>query len=1040
MDYKITHKLTKNGTHVGYEYVDESGNMWSTSPWGLLSESVFFNLKRAGYKLYGYDPNKLALNDNFITNLPSREVTPDDEEQLAYAMDPLPETEICGQISYSDKSSMVFAKPDPQDIVIHTREELISFLAFEKKNIEVYGYTMNPLPINAITEPEALFTIDEITKSNGEEGESMQDNTYWILDLLLTRTSYIDMQQVEQVKDFLRSKGLKCDTFTEFRVAMLHWGFDGIKDSCTSMKMDEHQRNTLSSGNLIHENTVSTVGVLYNDRHIHVNGQDYAVTGTNKDIIKVGDQTMLQSYLLKMSDMHKSAMLVKCTAPVFNDIISMFFWNENISSSYVIKLGDHEIAMGWVGRDTLFYRKCYTVMSTINRGVFFPLKDVWDNKYMLYESAATGIYAFTFEQTKSESLKSSFQLLIDAGFGPVGAVKYMYFALKNYADKINAASILQQYSAITGIANFLKYGLQAIPDAIAEKVSSINDSIDLSMPSADIANAILADDNFLNDYTANKKVEATMDMVGKTFYEEDFIRPWQWALAVKFFNDCVAGGINVDNYGEGLAADKNSITGDIISAFAIYADSKYGDQAIEVLRNSFVNVISDIYYNDVLSITHYAYDGNKADKVKYAKMKRDSAIFFYALDTFKELGIDDNLCDWGFRALMVAERDSIVQSIERLVMESPERLKLTEQEKTNITSSKEVLNYFAKSVSLEFLYARYLNKDTIRIGDDKEFNLSDFSDILKYCQVKDHIRIISCYEFCENELYEMDSRVYYSCVNATITPWTVEFEDRNDVIDDSAQHKRYHMLINFYDDLTFKNYSDGFKEKMKTAKILSLDLDYGRGTPVDHFKNPTPKIAEPFINELLVSGNWNDMGYFLDETVNETYRAYITRFMSAWEAYKSTGLKIMRMRVKSDYRFSELANMMGISRPDEQFITATIANESRNYWYNVEPEDASLFKDSILCSDNLNKDALLIATSERMSSDDMRELLLYEVNGKLRLNNMVMVNGDLITIANGGIVQTVNVDDFDQEKYKSLIRVCSSGTKYLVANALYIWR
>ena len=160
---KIVNKIMQAGKHIGY-MLDDSGLLEPVLSKGLYAELYLQGLLEAGYKFFDYNPDNIEdVNGHKIIDLPEIESTIGEDEMFSLeeiAMTALSDVECAKYYTHKNDSVIDFAQPD--EVLIHTREELVQYLEAVGGFIQRNGFAQDYRPLNSFVAKEALLSCDEI--------------------------------------------------------------------------------------------------------------------------------------------------------------------------------------------------------------------------------------------------------------------------------------------------------------------------------------------------------------------------------------------------------------------------------------------------------------------------------------------------------------------------------------------------------------------------------------------------------------------------------------------------------------------------------------------------------------------------------------------------------------------------------------------------------------------------------------------------------------------------------------------------------------
>lgn len=219
----LTHKIVRNGEILGYK-VNDGETAYSISSSGLISKELFMLLIDNGYNYLGNMEFEDSSKNN-IADLP--EVSFDSLEEFERAdffetKDIMPKEELEKHIKNSSAEHQLGWRT-PDTFLINTRQELLDFIKTPMKFDS--GDPKTYMPINAFTNPEALFS----------ETEFLDPNNYSLMDRIANRR-YFNLYSLFKMNEELPIEGFDPIDFID---AYFAWGIDGLKTTLISKSIVE---------------------------------------------------------------------------------------------------------------------------------------------------------------------------------------------------------------------------------------------------------------------------------------------------------------------------------------------------------------------------------------------------------------------------------------------------------------------------------------------------------------------------------------------------------------------------------------------------------------------------------------------------------------------------------------------------------------------------------------------------------------------------------------------------------------------------------
>lgn len=281
------------GEHIGFA-IDDDGLDYEVSTRGLYTEDVLKGLTESGYKVLDYDGNIVAPDGTNINDLVE---TPATESELQFIYDStdqaLSEADAVKYFTMKPKEEELqeFAKRDSYSI--NTRQELIDYLTIQNNLFHLNKNLVDIRPINMITNPDALFTIDEYRNDEAVSGYLL------IMERMRTFScydKYLEMLGLLKAEGVLNSNN---PTQAEVVEAYLHWGIPGFNTKSTKWVIRANDNSDIKASS---NKTVAPprlgYGVMDKEGNIFYRGEFYELEG-------IDDFTILDAYPVNQNEYYR---------------------------------------------------------------------------------------------------------------------------------------------------------------------------------------------------------------------------------------------------------------------------------------------------------------------------------------------------------------------------------------------------------------------------------------------------------------------------------------------------------------------------------------------------------------------------------------------------------------------------------------------------------------------------------------------------------------------------------------------------------------
>lgn len=953
----LTHKVIRDGNFVGVRLHEEDANdefAIDLPIRSLYSKYYLSQLKESGYKIYDYNGNIDLPNGDSIESLPAvdfKEIDMDWWNTLAANMDEiLTDAEASEFYSFNSQVEAVkFAEPISYEI--KTREELERFIDREYSKFCTLGYCIDNRPLNSFVDPEALYTMDEI-----QENRDLVNR----LNAINVRHTFKDYAAYKNVVEFLNKNG-KLDTdnptMGEFVRAYYAWGPDGITGTCVDLKfkqgVDGRFENVddsmISSANpevYCVSNRENVTAVLGNDNRLRFLRDTTSLQGKamwtdfGRDTLAILDTETLTRAIRRKTGSHKYTSIRAQRAKVSDRMYFTFVTSNGYR--YVYKVAHCASVINLLtGHTSIWYSPTNFQVKMINSRSKLSM-DRFRNEtdYILWNMCTNKVAAIMNNRTKPASIENSYQMLISAGLSPLAAVTYMARRVlrEDFESNIEARGI---YAGLS-VDNCIKwYSDKEIPEQVIKafmldetEITTVEDFIKA------------ADADYLQerrDMIANNEISR-----GQPEYDPTLENPTLDALSyyynVKFVSDCMNGYVNIDNFGDGIRADKLDEYTDTASIFMSIIYGELGDNpdindAYNLIEGIETSEFYNINSNKQFNYRDGAYVGALLDRACLLSRKgsvTDTAWWCYVTKVFRELSnkplaeqrpyMLELLVVKSQKAQSSGSIDSDVRSIAVACVENAlEACADISREKIAISdkiSSAVGKTYYDLACEIKDFIAAELLFRIIGYKGEGENGMATFK--LDYDNSGSKLSIpvpMTVVELCKKVLNDTEKHVYYMpiyevnaneynpyqgaggfpmhIVNAIVTPWTVTPKKGYKI-------KTMALLPSYYsaDALDGKNGAGWTMSNVNKGAIVSANI---KNISRDRV---LPEVdSEIYVDTMrsLQSATYSDIDIYLSPVVDELVQCYVKRWSLHCHEASKEGKVVRSMPMKQDVVYAGFA-------------------------------------------------------------------------------------------------------------------------------------
>jgi hypothetical protein len=676
---QVLKKIVDGGEIVGY-LIDDGSFTLPMCKKALFLEMYINPLLEVGYKYYGYDANLIEdPNGRPISELEVMDKSEvDDLEWYASVelanTDALSDADASKYYTFREESAYQF-KTEPS-YQINTREEFLAYLNQIKNTFYNVNYVSDNRPINYFVNPDALFTIDELS-SNPEL------RSYF--DIIIKRHCIRDYATYRKLIGWLQEQGvLNTDnpTMAEFLTAYYAWGPEGLKDKCTKVEtklnvdgMFQYMRDPLSSdspsGYAIsnRDNKISVVdareGVHFLKTHENFSNIT-EMSEFKRSRIAFPSDNMLFT-IRRASNTGKKYMPVSNT--MYSDVSDRLYITLISESGFIYcyKVAHNKIKIGLAHSDTsaaIYYATNNFSLASVFAGVNIPL-DIVNNytDYYLWNLAIIKSVKVSQARSRKAPVRSTSEYLLNDGVNPIAVVDKIAYSVTNNSKAFKTNSRYELSNKDDTFYDALELYLQPIPDYILEvydlKVEDLDNGIESFLELADVDELSDRREQMMDDklepgmpgfdYTykayqnRNGKRKAAFSeaaaLLGRDSVMYDAV---DYYTKLLFVHDCLYGNIAVDNFGDGMFDDLNA---NYYLAAECMLTAVYAEYGNDVDRTTATNAIVNMENEDLIDINSIfrmrdaAYTGYLIDFAKYRKTRgcENTWLWAYCTKVFREI-------------------------------------------------------------------------------------------------------------------------------------------------------------------------------------------------------------------------------------------------------------------------------------------------------------------------------------------------------------------------------------------------------------------
>lgn len=953
----LTNKVVRDGKLVGVRFhLDDANDEFGIdSPIrGLYTRFYLSQLKESGYKIYDYNGNIEMPNGDSIDSLPVMDFSLVDMDcwtSMAANMDEtLTDAEASEFYSFNSQAEAIkFSEPVAYEI--NTREELDRFIDREYSKYCTLGYCIDNRPLNSFVNPDALYTMDEI-----QENKELVNR----LNAINVRHTFKDYTAYRVIIEFLMKHGKLANdnpTMGEFVRAYYSWGPDGITGTCIDLKfrqgVDGRFENVddsmISSANpevYCVSNREAVIAILGNDSKIRFLRETTSLhnkamwTDFGRDTLAILDTETLTRAIRRKVGTHKYSSIRAQRAKVSDRMYFTFVTSNGYRYVYKVSHGASVINL-LTGHTSVWYSPVNFQVKMINSRSKLPMDRMKnETDYIMWNMCTNKVAGIMTKRTKPASIENSYQMLINSGLSPLAAVTYMARRVmkEDFESNIETRGI---YAGLNVDKCIQWYSDKEIPEQVMKafmldetEITNIEDFIKA------------ADADYLQerrDLMSNNEIT-----MGQPEYDPTFGSPTIDALAyynnVKFVSDCMNGYINIDNFGDGIRADKLDEYTDTASIFMSIIYAELGDNpdindAYNLIEGIETSEHYNINSNRQFNFRDGAYVGALLDRAFLLGRKgsaTDTAWWCYVTKVFRELSnkpveqqrpyMLELMVVKSQKAQSAGSIDADIRNIAVACVENALEA-CGDISRDNIAISDKIgsarnKTYYDLVMDIKDFIAAELLFRIIGYKGEGENGMATFK--LEYDSSGNKLSIpvpMAVVELCKKVLTEVDTHVYYMpiyevnaneynpyqgsggfpmhIVNAIVTPWTVTPKKGYKI-------KTMSLLPSYYsaDALDGKNGAGWTQSNISKGCIIANNI---KGIRRDRV---LPEVDGEIYHDTtssLQTATYDDIDMYLSPVVDELIQCYVKRWSLHCHEAAKEGKIVMSMPLKQDIVYAGFA-------------------------------------------------------------------------------------------------------------------------------------
>lgn len=1055
---KILKSIKENGNIIGYQ-VEDSDFVLSICKKALYLDMYIEPLTQAGYKYYSYEADDIEDPEGTpISTYESIDRSEIEDIEWFASIDlaessALSDTEASKYYTFRQESAVEFKREDSYEI--NTREEFIQYLEELRYSLYSVSYSTDNRPINSFVNPDALFTIEEVSKDS---------RIHEYFELIIKRHHMRSYKDYEILVEWLQNKGVLNNpnpSTAEFLNAYYAWGPEGIKDMCSKYELKlsvdgifNFMKDPLASDgsmSYILANRESKVVVIDGSERLHFlktheDTQDISdVRDFNRSRIIINSNDDLLSIRRMTNTGKKYTAIGRSSVSDVSDRLYFTIIAEN-GYTYTYKVAHNRVKIGLAFASTnqeIFgttHNFCFcSLLQTVN----IPFDAVSNQEdYKLWNMAILKASMLIKAKTKKAPAKSTSEFMLKDGVNPLATIDVIANSIVHNQNYISNRRYPLNEKGGT-LKDALEIYLADIPDYILKAyklepedlIDGMNSFIELADQDdlLDRREAMLQgkinrgeegfDDTYL-EYCV-KVEKKSMDVIESMILMGNMKRTIDavdYYTKVKFISDCLHGGVSIDRFGDGILEDAGASYKTVAECILSVVYAEYGDTPNPQLAEDFVLNCENSDLIDISRIIKLRDMSLKGYLIDFAIMREARAceinwIWAYCTRMFREISnapiekqrpylmeivtLESNKVDGPTRKLMT---QLVVNAIEEVGFDDTPfdeliyddwSMKKVMLKSADYVAARLFFYVLAGGVKDEPIDGNY--KVTINLVDDTDLVINipvNVYQFIKAYNVDAHRHYITVYDWCKYEHISNHARSpFHMClVNADIDPWHVRPKKGYKI-------KSYSLLPHYYEAAALNKVNgDGwYEEKVKNKEIVTEPFSRIYS---DRFY-PESDVDEMYVTNNIVKNaqSYDELLTYLEYSQFEFIFAYVKRWALCRKEANALGKKLYSIPLKQDITFGAFASMFNEEIPPQEMVM--VDDQSFN------DKMAQQITDTAVVSWKDFHNSSLVVESKAASIDQFKcsdfdmsyiDSIMNVVDGSYRCEIPVVITGNYINV------------------------------------------
>ena len=900
-------KYTRDNKIVAWKVEDE-GVVLNIAFEAIYHEFYFKTLIDYGYKFHNYQgdvttPDGFSLKDiveckDYLS-----------ESELVDLIDSvsdgiLDEKDI---VQYFDRNIEVptVELSKPVDVSIKSREEFLKYIdTLEKARLNNI-FKFSHLPINAIADPEVLFTLEELLNSSSDcqaKFSSLFQNNI--------------LNHIEDIDKLFDTYGINDSmSDTEKMVNILkgyyQWGIPGLNVKITNISFDLNPKTSFKDLNTL--NSASLKYGIYRRSDYKffsedcIEGRDYDSLAGDEEIdthANIGDRSIISIKSDKISNEFTIAPYGYKKQPprIIIDMLS----EDGISATFVADINEAHM-----------YRGSQQVISPVRMfayrtidDVFIPMsKLIYNGKEYVGDSVI--IRAYIRDRIKKATIKplyeNSFDLMVGIGVSPYFAPMYINKLIGAGAPQYNDVGDPGKFSRLhgncsntfrNGFSNHIlqKYGTgdsEFNEKPLIEQLEYINEEV-LTLES---------EGKYMVEPVIPENRIKGLDPEYNAWFDEYHANE---IGNVNFVYSLLDGSQSIGRLAVGKALDSSGSSDKTFNIiYSLYASNKNIDPTVDVNRFLSEMIDSQIDMDKLFPVRDMAAKGCIKDMIYYkSDMANMASYLLYITKIYRENSneeIDSIKRHYAFEAIVFDKSSgSKGYQVYKSIRDQIEDDLRTKDLKDHLSiagdiASSIIMRIIAQIDANTFEDGIRTIKYSSRLLDGSKYSSSVKLSESYYISVRNGSmftkKYATLYDFCENQFSEGNMKCNYYCVNAAINPWVVNPVKGFNI-------PEYNLFINYFTMDELSRYPKFILEKIENSEAkVNRCLR-------DEFLNNN-LFPEMSVFSISESTKLAKEDFFLDIREYEDLDSYITRTVFSIKTGREQELAVKNTLLKSDIIYAE---------------------------------------------------------------------------------------------------------------------------------------